>query len=305
MDVQSARGGSASCGERISVVVPCHNYGRFLGEALESVFGQTRPVDEIVVVDDGSTDETPAVLAHIQAVHPEIRVISRRPARGAVSTFNDGVRATAGELVVILSADDRMSPEYLSRLEQALHGSGADFAYAPTHLFGATAMIWPSSPFDSRRLARGNFINGSTMFRRAAFERVGGFDPGFETLGLEDWAFWLAMVAAGAVGVRADGCWLDYRQHPNGARNPVSVRDIARAHRVLRRRHPALVLRRDVVRQALRIVVLRLRDRLAGGRYRGTGGALGAPPVGADRQGGDGSRRDDADRERDLDIETR
>ena len=103
-------------GRSVSVIVPCHNYGRFLGETIASLDAQTRQPDEVLIIDDGSDDESPQVIEETLANHPGIRSISRRPAQGAIRTFNDGVKATSGDLIVILSADDRASPSYLADL---------------------------------------------------------------------------------------------------------------------------------------------------------------------------------------------
>lgn len=98
---------------RVSVVIPCHNYGRFLPEAVASVLAQTQPPDEVAIVDDGSTDDTPDVLRAIEGRVPGLVTLHRAPARGPAATFNDGVRATSGDLVVVLSAYDRVSPRYI------------------------------------------------------------------------------------------------------------------------------------------------------------------------------------------------
>lgn len=227
----------------ISVVIPCHNYGRFLGEAVASVERQSRPADELVVVDDGSTDETATIVAELARSRPRLVTISRTPARGAAATFNDAVRASHGDLVVILSADDRLSPEYLARCEAALvTDAAADFAYCSSKLFGAVERVDPAPPFDARRLMRRNFLSGSSMFRRAMFDRVGGFR---EDIPWEDWEFWVHAVATGSHGVAVEGCWLEYRKHEAGSRNTMPQRAALEAHRQLRQLHPGAVRRRD------------------------------------------------------------
>ena len=87
----------------VSVVIPCFNQGHFLNEALESVLAQTRPADEVVVVDDGSTDNTSAVVRRF----PSIRCI-RQPNRGLASARNTGLRHTSCDYLVFLDADDRL-----------------------------------------------------------------------------------------------------------------------------------------------------------------------------------------------------
>jgi glycosyltransferase involved in cell wall biosynthesis len=87
----------------VSVVIPCFNQGHFLTEALESVFSQTRLPDEVVVVDDGSTDETPTVARKF----PTVRCI-RQSNRGLASARNTGLRHTRCDYLVFLDADDRL-----------------------------------------------------------------------------------------------------------------------------------------------------------------------------------------------------
>jgi glycosyltransferase involved in cell wall biosynthesis len=207
----------------ISVVVPCHDYGRYLGETVASLYAQTRLPDEVLIIDDGSDDETPEVIEKIAATYPDICWMSRRPALGAVRTFNDGVSATSGDLVVILSADDRVSATYLADLAKAFDEASIGFAYPETRLFGACQDVWPARPFDWRVLARANFVNGSAMFRREMYERVGGFDERFARIGKEDWAFYLRSVALGYKGVPVGSCHLEYRQHAEPSRNAASV----------------------------------------------------------------------------------
>lgn len=235
----------------ISVVIPCHNYGRYLPEAVASVDAQTRRADEIVIVDDGSSDDTGRTIEDLRACRPDLIAVSRSPARGAATTFNDAVRASHGDLVVILSADDRLSPQYLERLAGVLDADPAlDFAYCEARLFGSVERTETAPPFDSRELARGNFINGSAMFRRKLFDRVGGFRTDFGAM--EDWEFWLHAVALGYRGRAVDGCWLEYRRHTNGSRNSITSATALRTRLRLWRLHPGAVRSEDVAIAVLR-----------------------------------------------------
>lgn len=266
-------------GERsLSVVVPCHDYGRFLADALGSIAAQTRPADEVLVVDDGSADDTLAVARAFADHFPAFDVLTRSPARGAVATFNDGVSATRGDLVVILSADDVAAPNYLEALESALLGSGASFAYSGVRYFGSRSGTWPARPFDPRRLARANFVNGSAMFTRELFEDVGGFDEGFERTGMEDWAFFLAALSRGATGVPVPGTWLGYRRHEAGSRNSLPVRSVVAVHRRARRRWPEVVTSRALAEGIALDLVASARARLRERRGRRGGARLLASP---------------------------
>ncbi len=244
----------------ISVVIPCHNYGRFLAEAVASVDAQTRLPDEIVIMDDGSTDDTARVIAELTGGRSNLRSISRTPARGAAATFNDGIRATDGELVVVLSADDRLSPTYLELLADRLEADPAvDFAYCEARYFGALQGVVPARPFDPRALMRENYINSSAMMRRRLFDRVGGFRADLPNW--EDWEFWIHAVELGGRGAAVDGCWLDYRRHPNGSRNTMSHLAGVQSHLRLHQLHPEVVRRCDLAARVLSAVNRRVRQR--------------------------------------------
>ena len=239
---------------RISVVIPCHNYGRYLPEAVASVSAQTRPPDEVVIIDDGSTDDTPAVIAEISKAMPAVRSLSRSPARGPAQTFNDGIRASEGDLVMLLSADDRMSPAYLERMEEAFADPAVGFAYTEAHLFGAAEGVEAAPEFNERELMVENPYNGSGVFRRSLFDAAGGFRTDFDRLGLEDWEFWVHLVALGARGKRVHGCWLEYRRHETGSRNTMPRGRVLRAHlRVWSLHHPPMRMR-DLARWAARSI---------------------------------------------------
>jgi glycosyltransferase involved in cell wall biosynthesis len=96
----------------VSVIIPTYNSGRFIGEALASIFAQTVPVSEIIVVDDGSTDDTPRVLRTM--TDPRIKHLTI-PHSGISVARNTGIQAASGEVIAFLDSDDRWRPEKLER----------------------------------------------------------------------------------------------------------------------------------------------------------------------------------------------
>ena len=207
---------------RISVVVTCHNYGRYLRECLESLLAQERPADEIVVVDDASTDDTPEVAAFYadRGVRYE-----RVEYRDATKSYNHGIAATSGELVAFADADNAATPRYLGRLAAALEGdAGYGFAYSDRYWTGEGKMddwaflgavkggLFRSQPLDLAMLVHENFIDTMSMVRREAIEAVGGF-PHLPILW--DYRLWIAILERGWRGCYVPEPLYHYRVHPN------------------------------------------------------------------------------------------
>jgi glycosyltransferase involved in cell wall biosynthesis len=101
----------------VSVIIPTYNYAHFVGEAINSVLAQTIDDLQILVVDDGSTDNTPDILASLD--DPRIEVI-RTPNQGICATHNEGLARAEGEFIAFLGADDRFRPDKLERQVQMM-----------------------------------------------------------------------------------------------------------------------------------------------------------------------------------------
>jgi glycosyltransferase involved in cell wall biosynthesis len=97
-----------------SCLISNYNYGHFLGEALDSVLAQTAAIDEIIVVDDGSTDTSAEVLTQYSRRHPTIKVVAKKN-QGQLSCFNEGFARAAGDIVFFLDGDDLYEPNYVER----------------------------------------------------------------------------------------------------------------------------------------------------------------------------------------------
>lgn len=222
---------------RVSIVVPCYNYSQFLAEAVESALAQTRPADEIIILDDGSSDDSLQV-ARQYAARSGVRVVAQEN-QGAVAAFNNCVRASTGTFFVRLDADDRLHPRYLERAVPLLASRGdAGFVYTSYRWFGARAREFPAEPFDLGLLALRPFVVSSALIRRAAFDAVGGYSREMATA-YEDWDLFLGMAEHGWHGIALPEQLFDYRIHP-GSRNSVTVRQWVGLMGRLYRRHPSM-----------------------------------------------------------------
>jgi glycosyltransferase involved in cell wall biosynthesis len=140
---------------RVSVVVTCYNYGRFVAAAIESALQQTHPAFEIIVVDDGSTDESPEIIKRFET---RVRSI-RQPNGGAMSAYNRGFAATTGDVVVFLDADDLLKPELLAELTRAWRPGCAKLQYGLDFIDGKDGVLaqdgWKYAPdYDAETVRR-------------------------------------------------------------------------------------------------------------------------------------------------------
>lgn len=213
---------SATEPEGVAVVVSCHNYGRFLGECLESVLAQTYKVDEVIVVDDGSTDDS-RVIAR-QFASRGVRLIEQANA-GVAHARNRGVAATAQPFVVCLDADDLLDPRYVESCRRAmLADRGVGLAWTGMSILRAgqrpTENRW-TGPFDWEWQATPGVpprttIPTGAMFRRSLWERAGGYKQQYAPG--EDAEFYTRGLSVGftAKKVTEQPLYL-YRDHGSGA----------------------------------------------------------------------------------------
>lgn len=190
----------------VTVIIPAYNAAGCVGRAIESALAQTAPPQEILVVDDGSRDETAAVASRYPA---PVRVI-RKANGGPASARNLGARQARGEWLALLDADDTWRPQ---KLEKQLRHS-ADPEVGIIHCVGPDRAR-DSGPVTFDLLWEQNRIANSTVLvRRKAFEAVGGLDEDRALIGVEDYNLWLRITAAGwKVADCTESLW-DYNPEP-------------------------------------------------------------------------------------------
>lgn len=203
---------------RFTVILAAFNEEDWVGGAIRSVLAQTRRDFELVVVDDGSTDSTAEVVRGFEA-DSRVRLISQ-PNRGLAAALNVAIAAGDAPYIAMIDADDLWMPTYLESMGRCLdEAPGAGFAYTDAWILDHPArrirrrtagdhMAAPEPPpaeaeLFLRLLIEANFVFGLATIRRAALERVGGFDESLSAS--EDYELWLRLLAHGYTAARAPG----------------------------------------------------------------------------------------------------
>jgi glycosyltransferase involved in cell wall biosynthesis len=203
----------------ISVVIPAFNASKHIAETIHSVLRQTLPADEVLVIDDGSTDNTGAIAASFGS---PVRVV-RTPNSKLPAARNRGVQEAKGEWIAFVDADDLWEDNKLERQTQelSLHPE-ADLCYTGRILLvespGSTVLrdvikVPPAGAIAEEMLHTNKFPPSCVVIRRSTFLAVGGHDTSFTYV--EDWDLWLRLLKAGVKFVDCPEPLLRYRVHPD------------------------------------------------------------------------------------------
>lgn len=237
----------------VSVIIPAHNSARYVGAAIESVLGQTFRDLEVLVVDDGSTDDTPKVTSRYG---PPVRYV-RQENQGVSVARNQGLELAVGRYVGFLDSDDTWFPGKLERQLLGLEAARGIRACYSSFL-AVDDQLSPLGVRRSRRtghlladlILRGNVVGSicTVLCERSLFEAVGGFDPRLSQCA--DWDMWVRL-ARHTDFLYIDEALVTYRQHDaNMSRRPdLLERD---SLRVLEKGFSLPGLRDDVRRQRRR-----------------------------------------------------
>jgi len=221
----------------VSIIVPCHNGARFLAEALDSALAQTHPATEVIVVDDGSVDDTPAVLTRYAG---RVRLLRQSRNRGPSAARNVGLRVARGEYVAFLDADDRFLPDKIARQAAVLDARpDVGLVYSGWRFIDEQGRMLPG---EGRPRGEGDLLPAlllgnpihplAAVVRRALVDEVGGFD---ETLrGCEDWDLFLRLSRHGMRWASVEAALGEYRVHPAQSHGQTRMM-LASAIRVLER----------------------------------------------------------------------
>lgn len=214
-----------------TVIIPAYNAGSTITETLASLLEQSRKDFEVIVIDDGSTDNTLQLVRECQGAFTRCTILAQKN-KGQAAARNYGLQYAQGKYIALLDADDCWMPSYLEVMTRQLEASSADLIY-PNAIFmgdlhpgdkGRTYMeVYPSrSPVTLEDvLSRRTAIFISALFKRSAIEACGGFNEAYR--GIEDLELWITMLMKGCSFTFTTEPLVKYRRTPGSASSKESV----------------------------------------------------------------------------------
>lgn len=193
--------------KRLSVIIPCYNYARYLGECIESVLNQSEKAWEIIVVDDESTDNTKEVCEKYS-----VKYIWQKN-KGLSGARNTGISHATGDYIMCLDADDMLRPDAIK--EHLKIADENSIAQCGLLYFGTQIAQFRPSGATLQSLLRSNSIYCNSVFPRSAWEKVKYDESNTMRLGLEDWLYWIELFAHGYTLKTNNYISLLYRRHGN------------------------------------------------------------------------------------------
>lgn len=201
---------------RISVIIPCYNYAHYLPDVVKSVVEQTFQSFEIIIVNDGSTDNSIEIAEQLIRQYPQyhIKLINQPNSGHPAVSRNRGISEAQADLILPLDADDMLHPSFLQKMMDTLdHNNNVDIVYCDTVRFGEVNNTYQTEAWDLNKLAVVNVVNYCALYRKKVWTDIGGYKP---ECGYEDWEFWIAAAEKGFQGYRIPGYLFYYRSKATG-----------------------------------------------------------------------------------------
>ncbi len=179
---------------KTSVIITCHNYGKYLNESIESVLNQTKKALEVIVVNDASEDDTEKICL---AYGDKIKYF-KVDFLNSQKTRNYGLKESKGDYVLFLDADDYLRDDYLEKTEKELDkNEDLVLVYSDRVNFGDSSVLrenyictdWQTEDFDYQKLLKYNYISLPSLIRKIFFE---GFDENIKRF--QDWEAWIRLL---------------------------------------------------------------------------------------------------------------
>lgn len=200
----------------VSVIVPVYNMERYLAETLESILRSDYPNFEVIVIDDGSEDNSRAIAEDFVGKDHRVRLFSQAN-RGVSSARNNGIRQSKGEFILPVDADNIISKDYISEAVKVLKDNpNVKVVSCEAEFIGEKSGRWKFRPFRLDVICRDNIIDNCALYRKVDWLKVGGYCE--ELKGREDWDFWLSLFEWGGDFVRLPFVGLYYRYRSDSKR---------------------------------------------------------------------------------------
>lgn len=196
----------------VSIIIPCYNSGDYIEETLDSALKQTHPNIEIIIVDDGSSDEKTLKILKIlkELSNPKIKVLFLNHV-GVSNARNTGIRNSSGKYILPLDSDDKIAPTYIEKAVNIMEKDNSiGIVYPETEYFDGAKGKWNLPEYKFPDILIQNTIMCASVFRRADFDKTSGYNSNMKA-GIEDYDFWLSLIELGVKVYRIPETLFYYR----------------------------------------------------------------------------------------------
>lgn len=194
----------------VSVVITCYNYGEYVAEAIKSVLRQTYKNVELIIIDDGSSDNSKDEIVKFSE-RKNVTIVSRNN-KGVVYTRNEGVKLSKGDFVMQLDADDTIDASYIEKCVDLAEKKKLDIVYTQARIFGRADFITEHIDYDLEKMKHDNYMHAASLVRVSRL-KTDPYDEYLDKLGNEDWDLFLGLCLDGARAGLVDEPLLNYRKH--------------------------------------------------------------------------------------------
>lgn len=222
----------------VSIIVPCFNSAKFLDECLNSVYNQTYSNWEVIIVNDGSTDNTDSILEKWINIDQRFKYIKKENS-GVAKTRILGIQNSKGKYLLPLDADDYISPTFLEKTVTVLDNDlNIEVVFSDVQLFGVKTEIFKLEKYSLKYLLQKNCIVSTALFRKETYDKVGGYCADLRSL--EDWDLWISILKNGGEIYKINEVLFYYRTHSSGSLTNNLFKDLGKYqqyHNIIFKRH--------------------------------------------------------------------
>jgi glycosyltransferase involved in cell wall biosynthesis len=225
------------CCPSVSVVIPCYNYGRYLAQCVNSVLDQQDVRVDVLIIDDASSDGSDQIVRRLGAQDTRIRTICHTVNQGHASTYNEGMTHVTGDYVVLVSADDLLTPGWLARATSLMeqypsvgltYGSTVIFTDGGLPAARTTAkkwIIWHGHDWIMQACRTGENVVGHSgaLMRTSVLREIGGYKVQLPHAG--DFEMWMRAATVSDIGYVAGADQAYYRVHTDNMHHMYSALD--------------------------------------------------------------------------------
>ena len=198
---------------KVSIIIPCYNQGKYIKDAINSVKSQTHQNWECIIIDDGSTDDSYEITKNL-IEDDERFILLKQENSGVCTARNVAAEKACGEFLLPLDADDMIAPTYIEKaLAEFNQNENCKLVYCNLRFFGARNSDWILPEYNYEKMLWMNQIFVTALFRKSDYLKTGGYNPNM-TDGCEDWDFYLSLLKPNDIVIKLPEILFFYRQKP-------------------------------------------------------------------------------------------